>query len=100
MARFEIGLLQQHGATPRDAEAREKLAAALPAGAEVTPADEDGAFAVGIEADDLDAALTTVWDAVGASGTDDHLLFLEHADLPQHWRSRSATRGSLPGSLG
>jgi hypothetical protein len=98
MARFEIALLQQHGATPRDAEARERLAAVLP-GADISSADEDGAFMVGVDAADLDAALTIVWDAVAASGTDDHLVFLEHPDLPEHWRSRSRRRGSLPGSL-
>jgi hypothetical protein len=100
MPSFEIGLLQQHGGTPRDDEARAALADALPDDeATVGAADEDGAFAVTVEADDLDAALTLVWDAVAASGTDDHLLFLEHADLPEHWRSRSAAPGDLPGSL-
>jgi hypothetical protein len=100
MPQFEIGLLQQHGSTRRDEEAREQLAAALPDDARVGPADEDGVFTVMVQADDLDGALTIVWDAVAASGTDDHLLFLEHPDLPGHWRSRSGRRGSLPGSLG
>jgi hypothetical protein len=35
---------------------------------------------------------------VAASGTDDHLLFLEHPELPEHWRSKSGG-GGLPGSL-
>jgi hypothetical protein len=99
MPSFEIGLLQQHGSTPRDNEARAALADALADEASVGEADEDGAFDVTVEADDLDAALTLVWDAVAASGTDDHLLFLEHPDLPEHWRSRSANPGDLPGSL-
>jgi hypothetical protein len=100
MPQFEIGLLTQHGDSRRDEQAREQLAAALPDGAQVGAVDADGAFDVTLEADDLDVALTTVWDAVAASGTDDHLLFLEHVDLPEHWRSRSGTRGTLPGSLG
>src|SRR3978361_151380 len=99
MPQFDVGLITQHGKTPRDEEAREQLAAVLPDDAEVSETDADGAFAVTVEADDLDAALTTVWDAAAASGTDDHLLFLEHADLPEHWRSRSAAPGDLPGSL-
>jgi hypothetical protein len=99
MPRFEIGMIQQHGQTPRDEDAREQLAGALPDGAQVGPSDEDGVFTVTVEADDLDAALTVAWDAVAVSGTDDHLLFLEHPELPEHWRSRSGTRGSLPGSL-
>lgn len=99
MPSFEIGLLEQHGGTPRDEEARAALADALPDDASVGEADADGVFTVTVEADDLDAALTLVWDAVAASGTDDHLLFLEHPDLPEHWRSRSAAPGDLPGSL-
>jgi hypothetical protein len=98
MARFQIGMLQQHGGTPRDEESRQQLGAVLPDDAEVSAADEDGVFTVSVEADDLEAALTIVWDAVAASGTDDHLLFLEHPDLPEHWRPRSGSRG-LPGSL-
>jgi hypothetical protein len=42
-----------------------------------------------LEADDLEDALTRVWDAVAASGTDDHIVFLEHPELPEHWRHRS-----------
>jgi hypothetical protein len=30
-----------------------------------------------------------VWDAVAASGTDDHIAFLEHPDLREQWRHRS-----------
>jgi hypothetical protein len=100
MPQFKISLLTQHGDSARDERARQELAAALPDGAQVGPVDAYGAFDVTVEADDLEAALTTVWDAVAASGTDDHLLFLEHPDLPEHWRPRSGRRGALPGSLG
>ena len=84
-----VTMFMQHFGTPRDQEAREQLAAALPDGAEVRDPDEVGIFDVVVEADDLEGALLTVWDAVAASGTDDHLLFLEHPDLPEHWRERS-----------
>jgi len=99
MPAFEIGLITQHGGTPRDEAARAALASALPDDAIVSDTDADGVFTVTVEADDLDEALTIAWDAVAASGTDDHLLFLEHADLPEHWRSKSATPGDLPGAL-
>jgi len=79
----------QHFGTPRDQEAREQLAAALPDDAEVGEPDDVGIFDVVIEADDREEALEIAWDAVAASGTDDHILFLEHPDLPEHWRSRS-----------
>ncbi|MEY2534727.1 MAG: hypothetical protein QOF29_2637 [bacterium] len=86
--RFTISMLMLHLGTPRDRRAREELAAALAAG-EVGEPDEVGAFDVQVEADDLEAALQRVWDAVAASGTDDHIVFLEHPDLPEHWRPRS-----------
>jgi hypothetical protein len=28
---------------------------------------------------------------VAASGTDDHIVFLEHPDLPEHWRRYSGS---------
>jgi len=82
-------LLLQNG-TPGAEEARAELAAVLP-GAQVTEADDVGVFEVALDADDLDDALTRVWDGVAASGTDDHIVFLEHPELPEHWRHRSAS---------
>jgi len=81
-------MLMLHDGTPRDREARAQLAAALPE-AEVGEPDDVGVFEVSLEADDLDDALLRVWDAVAASGTDDHIVFLEHPDLPEHWRACS-----------
>ena len=81
-------MVMLHMGTPRDQEAHDQLSAAL-AEATVTPPDEDGAFDVMLEAPDLEHALQRVWDAVAASATDDHIAFLEHPDLPQHWRHLS-----------
>jgi hypothetical protein len=81
-------MLMLHLGTPRDQQAREQLAAAVP-DATVGPADEIGAFDVTIEAEDHEQALLRIWDAVAASGTDDHILFLDHPDLPEHWKPRS-----------
>jgi hypothetical protein len=83
-----ISMLMLHYGTPRDREAREQLAAALP-DARVDVPDSVGVFDVTLQAEDLEDALLRVWDAVAASGTDDHLVFLEHPELPGHWRSRS-----------
>jgi hypothetical protein len=86
--RFAIGMLLMHVDTPRDRDARGELAAALP-GAEVSEPDDLGAFEVTLDAEDQEDALTRVWDAVATSGTDDHIVFLEHPELPDHWRHRS-----------
>jgi hypothetical protein len=90
MARQTLTMLMLHGGTPRDLEARAQLAAALPEDAEVADADDIGVFDLSLDAADLEDAMLTVWNAVAASGTDDHILFLEHPDLPEHWRTRSA----------
>ena len=86
--RHVVTMLMLHYGSPRDQEARAQLAAALPDG-EVGEPDDVGAFDITLDADDLEAALERVWDAVAASGTDDHIVFLEHPDLPEHWRLRS-----------
>jgi len=88
--RFRIGMLELHPDTPRDEEAYAGLAAALP-GADVTEPDDLGVFEIALDADDQDDALTRVWDAVAASGTDDHVVFLEHPELPEHWRHLSGS---------
>jgi hypothetical protein len=92
--RYVVTMFMQHFGTPRDQEARQQLAAALPDGAEVKDPDDVGIFDVVAEADNFENALQIVWDAVAASGTDDHLMFLEHPDLPEHWRARA---GQPPG---
>jgi hypothetical protein len=92
MAQQEVAMFMLHGGTARDEEAREQLAAALP-DAVVSKPDDVGVFQVELEADDREDALQRVWDAVAASGTDDHIVFLEHPDLPDWWRSRSGAPG-------
>ncbi|MGZ4217347.1 MAG: hypothetical protein ACXVHB_18245 [Solirubrobacteraceae bacterium] len=86
--RHTVEMLLLHDDSPRDLEARQQLAAALP-GAEVTEPTDVGVFDVVLDADDREHALRRVWDAVAASGTDDHIVFLEHPELPEHWRPRS-----------
>jgi len=87
--RYRVGMLLMHGGTPKDLECRERLAQALPESADVSDPDEIGVFEVELDADDREDSLMTVWNAVAASGTDDHIVFLEHPDLPEHWRSKS-----------
>jgi hypothetical protein len=88
-----IAMLMLHSGSPRDQEAREQLRADLP-DAEVGPADDIGVFQITLAAHDQEQALERVWDAVAASGTDDHIVFLEHPELPDHWRVRSGRPGA------
>jgi hypothetical protein len=86
--RHKVAMLTLHYASPRDLEARAQLAAALPE-AEIAEPDDVGVFEIALDADDQEQALQRVWDAVAASGSDDHIVFLEHPELPEHWRHRS-----------
>lgn len=89
--RRRVGMLLMYGGTPKDLECRERLAAVLPDDAEVGEPDDIGVFEIELDADDQEDALRKVWNAVAASGTDDHIVFLEHPDLPGHWRPKSAS---------
>jgi hypothetical protein len=83
-------MVMLHPLTPRDRKSREQLSAALP-DATVGEPDETGVFEVRVEAEDREHALTGIWEAVAASATDDHIAFLEHPELPQHWRHLSSS---------
>jgi hypothetical protein len=79
-------LLLHYGEGGRDEQAREELARVL-AGVQVTEPDDVGEFQVILDAPDVESALTRVFDAVAASGTDDHIVFVEHPDIPEHWKA-------------
>lgn len=81
-------MLMNHERSSRDLEARAQLQQVLPE-AKITEPDDTGVFEIVLDADDEEQALERVWDAIAASGTDDHIVFLEHPELPEHWRSRS-----------
>jgi hypothetical protein len=89
--RHRVGMLLIHGGTPKDLECRERLSEALPGDTVVDEPDEFGVFEIELDAEDQDDALMKVWNAVAASGTDDHILFLEHPELPEHWRPKSGS---------
>jgi hypothetical protein len=76
--RHVVSLLMLHSGTPRDQRARAELVAALSDDAEAAEPDAAGAFDVTLEADDFDDALKRVRDAIATSGTDDHILLIEH----------------------
>jgi hypothetical protein len=90
---FKVGLLLLHQGTARDHQARAQLAAVLPGG-DLSEPDGLGVFEATVTAEDREDALQTVWNAIAASGTDDHIVFLEHPELPEHWRSRSGAPGA------
>ena len=89
--RYRVGMLLMHGGTPKDLECLQRLTEALPDGAEVGEPDEIGVFEIELDAEDREDSLMQVWNAMAASGTDDHIVFMEHPDLPEHWRPKSGS---------
>jgi hypothetical protein len=88
--RYAIGMVLLDRGALSD-EARSRVVGALDGGTATEP-DETGAFEVSIECGSHEEALQRVWDAVAAAGADDHLAFLEHPALPEHWRHRAQAR--------
>lgn len=70
--------------------AYQRLVEQLPDARVEEPEADTGVFDVRLEAESRDEALNRVWNALAAAGADDELLFLEHPDIPEHWRSRPA----------
>jgi hypothetical protein len=73
--------------------ARKRLSDAL--GVPVSEPDEQGFVEVRLEAEDFEGALQQAWNGMAAAGADDHLVFAEHPDVPEHWRHRDGD-GSRP----
>jgi hypothetical protein len=84
VSEHRVGLREEIGG-PHGEEVRARLLEAL-GNPPATDPDETGTFEVTVDADTIDDALLAVWNALAASGTDDHILFIEHPSLPEHWR--------------
>jgi hypothetical protein len=90
MARQEVGLILLDPRSVRGREGRERLAGVLGEDSLDEP-DETGVFEARVDAPDRESALQRVWDAIAEAGADDHIAFVEHPELPQHWRHRAAS---------
>lgn len=88
MSQQPVGLVMDRVGPLADA-ALERLAEALGPDGQVSEVDpETGVFDATVEADSREDALLRVWDALAAAGADDEILFIEHSDVPRHWRSK------------
>jgi len=85
-----VGMVLEHGGR-RGTEALDRLRAAL-GGEEITTPDDTGAFEVIVAGASFEAALDRVWSAMAAAGADDDIVFLEHPEMPEHWRHRARAR--------
>jgi hypothetical protein len=84
VSEFSIGLREEIGG-PHGDEVRRAFLEAL-GNPPATEPDETGTFEVTVVADTIDDALLAAWNAVAASGAEDHILLIEHPNMPGHWR--------------
>jgi DNA-binding NarL/FixJ family response regulator len=75
---------------PAASSAHERLAERLGDARVDQPDPDSGVFDVSLEAESREEALERVWNALAAAGSDDEIVFLEHSDIPEHWRTRPA----------
>jgi hypothetical protein len=91
MANTEVVLMRLETRGEPGRRALEELRAQLP-NARIDDPDEQRVFEIEVEADSLNEALLAIWHAVGAAGVDDHIVFMEHPQVPEHWRDAPAGR--------
>ena len=84
MSEFSIGFREEIGGEHGE-EVRKAFLEAL-GNPPATEPDETGTFEVTVDGDSIDDALLAAWNALAASGGEDHILFIEHPNLPEHWR--------------
>jgi hypothetical protein len=84
VSEFKIGLRQEIGG-PHGEAARKAFIEQL-GNPPATDPDDAGTFEVTVEAATVDDALLTAFDALAASGSEDHIVFIEHPNVPGHWR--------------
>jgi hypothetical protein len=80
-------VVDRRAADPPDHALRD-FADALGDGAAVGQPDDEDVVEVTVEAEDFEAAVKRVFDAMAAAGADDHFEIAEHPDIPGHWRPR------------
>jgi hypothetical protein len=78
---------------PRGDQAREALGQVLGDGSSIGQVDDVGVFTASVDAIDREQALQRVWDGIAAAGVDDEIAFVEHPELPEHWRHRARRPG-------
>ena len=76
---------------PAASSAHERLVEQLGDARVDRPDPDSGVFDVTLEAESREDALGHVWNALAAAGSDDEIVFLEHPDIPEHWRTRPAS---------
>lgn len=80
----------------RDRRSLTAFASALGENVTGTDPDEANVFEIELEAEDLEDALQRISIAIGVSGTNDHVLFLEDPDLPEAWHPHAGKPRAKP----
>jgi hypothetical protein len=88
MSEQVVRLVVDPEATDPYQHALQELRQVLGDDVEVPDPDEAGVIEVKLDATDPEEAVKRVFDAMAASGGDDHFEIAEHPEIPGHWRPR------------
>jgi hypothetical protein len=88
MSEQTVRLVVDPEATDPYQHALQELRQVLGDDVEVPDPDDAGVIEVKLDAADLEEAVRRVFDAMAASGADDHFEIAEHPEIPGHWRPR------------
>jgi hypothetical protein len=92
---FPVGLIQVDAGSASHTDLAELRQVLADRGAEASRPDPVGVFVARVPAASRADALQLVFDAIAASGADDHVAFLEHPEIPRHWRRWHVDSGEV-----
>jgi len=90
-----VGLIEVDGgaAARADLDGLRRLLAER--GVEASAPDPLGVFVARVPAASRAEALQIVFDAIAAAGADDHVAFIDHPEIPRHWRRWHVDSGEV-----
>jgi hypothetical protein len=86
MPRFTVEMLMLPRGETKNKRSHGQIAAWMGENSNVTEPDETGVFQIELDSPDIGAAIQHAWNAVGGSGTGDHVMLLATDDLPEEWQ--------------
>jgi hypothetical protein len=96
MSRFSVEMLMLPRGETKNKRSHGQIAAWMGENATVTEPDENGIFEIEMETADMEEAIQHAWNAVGGSGTGDHVMLLATDDLPESWQVHAARPPGQP----
>jgi len=92
---YPVGLIKVDAGSESRSDLEELRRLLAERGAQASRPDPVGVFVARVPAASRADALQLVFDAIAAAGADDHVAFLEHPEVPRHWRRWHVDSGEV-----